>query len=125
MDFGYTNPNDTEGLMDLMSCGAQILLYSTGRGSCTGSVIAPVVKVTGNPLTYQFMQDDMDYNAGKIISNGLTLDEAGIELSELIIDTALGQKTKSEALGHEEYYIMYKHQDAKPEMFRDGCKLTF
>ena len=48
MQYGYTNPNDTEGIMDLISVGSQILLFVTGRGSVIGSPVAPLVKITGN-----------------------------------------------------------------------------
>ena len=48
MQFGYTNPNDTEGIMDLICAGAQIVLFITGRGSVIGSAVAPLIKVTGN-----------------------------------------------------------------------------
>jgi altronate hydrolase len=60
MQFGYTNPNDTEGLMDLISAGSQIVLFVTGRGSVIGSPVAPLVKVTGNSATFRAMEDDMD-----------------------------------------------------------------
>src|SRR5439155_27026208 len=57
MQFGYTNPNDTEGIMDLIAAGAQIVLFVTGRGSVIGSPISPLVKVTGNTRTFARMQD--------------------------------------------------------------------
>ena len=55
MQFGYTNPNDSEGIMDLISSGAQIVLFVTGRGSVIGSPVAPLIKITGNTRTYQRM----------------------------------------------------------------------
>lgn len=121
MQFGYTNPNDTEGLMDLISVGCQILIYTTGRGSVTGSPIAPTIKVTGNSRTYRRMEGDMDFDAGRLLDGGLSLDEAGEELLDLIVDTAAGRPTKPEALGHREYFIMYKHQDA-PSL-EAGCRV--
>jgi len=51
MQFGYTNPNDTEGLMDLISAGSQVVLFVTGRGSVIGSPVAPLIKITGNSAT--------------------------------------------------------------------------
>lgn len=110
MQFGYTNPNDTEGLMDLISCGAQIVLFVTGRGSVIGSPIAPLLKVTGNSTTYQALQDDMDFDAGRVLTGELSLPAAGRELLELVVRTAAGHPSKPEALGHREYFIMYKHQ---------------
>src|SRR5690606_25006210 len=64
LQFGYTNPNDTEGLMDLISAGAQVVLFITGRGSVIGSPVAPLIKVTGNSATYRALEEDMDFDAG-------------------------------------------------------------
>ena len=80
MQFGYTNPNDTEGIMDLISVGSQILLFVTGRGSVIGSPVAPLVKITGNSETYRNLPDDIDFNAGRLLTGERTLDELGDEL---------------------------------------------
>lgn len=121
MQFGYTNPNDNEGLMDLLSAGSQILLYTTGRGSCTGSVVSPVVKVTGNSNTYRKLSEDMDFDAGPIMRGEKSLDEAAAELLDLVCDIASGQQSKPEALGHREYFVMFKHQDT-PSL-EAGCRV--
>jgi altronate hydrolase len=120
MQFGYTNPNDTEGIMDLISCGAQIVLFVTGRGSVIGSPVAPLIKVTGNSRTFERMKDDMDFNAGTILEGSKTLDEAAMELMKMVGDVAAGMPSKPEALGHREYFVMYKHQDT-PELAA-GCR---
>jgi altronate hydrolase len=111
MQFGYTNPNDTEGIMDLIAAGAQIVLFITGRGSVIGSAVAPLIKVTGNARTYRNMTEDMDFNAGGVLSGEVTMDEAAGELMDLIADVASGQPSKPERLGHREFFLMYKHQD--------------
>ncbi len=123
MSFGYTNPNDTEGLMDLISGGSQIVLFVTGRGSVIGSPVAPLVKVTGNTRTYERLQEDMDFNAGRILSGEMTLDEAALELADLMCDIASGKPSKPEALGHSEYHIVYKYQDPHAAG-DDGCRLA-
>src|SRR5690606_30108350 len=120
MQFGYTNPNDTEGLMDLISAGAQVVLFVTGRGSVIGSPIAPLIKVTGNSTTFRAMEDDMDFDAGGILRQELTLAEAGRRLEALVRHVAAGRPTKPERLGHREYFIMYKHQDT-PSLAA-GCR---
>jgi altronate hydrolase len=120
MQFGYTNPNDTEGIMDLISTGAQIVLFITGRGSVIGSAVAPLIKITGNDRTYKNMSGDMDFNAGRILSGQLSLDEASLELMDLIADTAAGHPSKPEMLGHREFFLMYKHQDS-PSL-EVGCR---
>jgi altronate hydrolase len=120
MQFGYTNPNDTEGIMDLISAGSQIVLFVTGRGSVIGSPVSSLVKVTGNTQTYRRMMDDMDFNAGRVLTGEMTLDQAADELRDMVIGVACGQPSKPEALGHREYFIMYKHQDTPP--LEIGCR---
>jgi len=110
MQFGYTNPNDTEGIMDLIATGAQIVLFVTGRGSVIGSPVAPLIKVTGNSRTFARMNEDMDFDAGRVLSGEITLDQAGRELMEMVGDVASGAASKPEGLGHREYFVMYKHQ---------------
>jgi altronate hydrolase len=120
MQFGYTNPNDTEGIMDLISVGAQIVLFVTGRGSVIGSPIAPLIKITGNSTTYRRMEEDMDFDAGRVLTGEMTLAQAGRELGGEVVRVASGTPSKPEALGHREYFIMYKHQDT-PSL-STGCR---
>jgi altronate dehydratase large subunit len=120
MQFGYTNPNDSEGLMDLLSAGAQILLFVTGRGSVIGSPVAPLIKITGNAQTYRRMRDDMDFDASPVLETAEPLDAAAARLAELVFRVASGDRSKPEALGHREYFIMYKHQET-PSL-REGCR---
>lgn len=111
MQFGITNPNDNEGLMDLISCGCQLVFLVTGRGNVVGSAVAPVLKITGNSRTYARMGEDMDFDAGKVLSGECTMDELTSELSALVVQTAAGALTKAEQLGHREYFIPYKFQE--------------
>lgn len=120
MQFGYTNPNDSEGIMDLISSGAQIVLFVTGRGSVIGSPIAPLIKITGNTQTYQRMIEDMDFNAGRVLTGEISLADAGDELLALVTRIAAGEAAKPELLGHREYFVMYKHQDT-PSLTA-GCR---
>lgn len=120
MQFGYTNPNDSEGIMDLISGGSQIVLFVTGRGSVIGSPVSPLIKITGNQRTYDRMIEDMDFNAGPVLTGEQTLDQAAQSLLELVLRVASGQPTKPEKLGHREYFIMYKHQDT-PSLAA-GCR---
>lgn len=111
MDFGITNPSDNEGLLDLTTCGAHIVFLVTGRGNVVGNAVAPCIKITGNADTYNHMIEDMDFNAGTTLSGERTLDESAQDLSDLVIRVASGEKSKSEALGHHEFHIIYKYQD--------------
>jgi altronate hydrolase len=120
MQFGYTNPNDTEGIMDLIAAGSQIILFITGRGSVIGAPVAPLVKITGNDQTYRNLSDDIDFNAGRLLTGARSLDELGDELVTLVAKVASGAPTKPERLGHREYFITYKHQDTPP--LEVGCR---
>ncbi|WP_172327227.1 UxaA family hydrolase [Mangrovicoccus sp. HB161399] len=79
--------------------GAQVLVFTTGRGSAFGSKPAPTIKVATNDTLYEAMPDDMDLNAGDVVSKGVSLQEKGSEILEMVIATASGQATKSELLG--------------------------
>ena len=107
--WGYPNINDTTEVVEMIACGAQVILFSTGCGSVVGSAIAPVVKVCANPETYRRMEGDMDVDAGRIIEGRATFAEVGAEIVELVRALVHGEPTKSEALGHQEFVLGYKH----------------
>lgn len=111
MEFGITNPNDNEGLMALISCGCQLVFLVTGRGNVVGSAVAPVLKITGNSKTFAHMREDMDFDAGPVLSGMCTREEIALRLAEMVAENAGGNQTKSEALGHKEYFIPYKYQE--------------
>lgn len=96
---------DIDSITGMVAGGAQIVVFTTGRGTPTGCPIAPVIKVTGNAQTYENMIDNIDINAGKVITEGATLDEIGKEIFDLMIRVANGDLTKAESLGHKEFGI--------------------
>jgi altronate dehydratase large subunit len=106
--FGFPNPNDIWEMNELIASGAHCVLFTTGRGSVAGSAIAPVIKICANPETYQRMAEDMDINAGRVLYDEATLDEVAEEIVEKVIRVAQGEKTCSEALGHQEFVLGYK-----------------
>lgn len=110
--FGFPNISDNAEIAELMSCGAHLTLFTTGRGSVVGSAIAPVIKITGNPATYRRMAEDMDVNAGRVLEGTATLDEVGEEIFRLTLAVAAGAVTRSEELGHREFILTYKSADA-------------
>ena len=73
-----------------------------------GSPIAPVIKICANPGTYAKMEEDMDINAGKVISGESDINDISNEIMNDIIETASGSLTASEALGHQEFVLLYK-----------------
>lgn len=106
--WGFPNPNDNSEITEMIASGAHLILFTTGRGSVVGSVISPVIKICANPVTYSRMPDDMDINAGKIITDGINIDSVSDELLSKINAICCGEKTKSENLGHSEFHICYK-----------------
>ncbi|MCI8513609.1 MAG: UxaA family hydrolase [Lachnospiraceae bacterium] len=96
---------DIDSITGMVAGGAQIVVFTTGRGTPTGCPIAPVVKVTGNSQTYENMIDNIDINAGKVITEGVTLDEMGKEIFDMLVRVANGDLTKAESLGHKEFGI--------------------
>jgi altronate dehydratase large subunit len=106
--FGFPNISDVGEIGELMACGCHLTIFTTGRGSVVGSAVAPIIKVCGNPLTYDRLPDDMDINAGAILSGKVTLDDVAAELREVVLQTASGVPTKSERLGHQEFLLTYK-----------------
>jgi len=111
--FGFPNISDNAEIVELISCGAHLTLFTTGRGSVVGSAISPVIKVCANPQTYEQLPDDMDVNAGRILRAQATLDEVRDEIFALVLQVARGEPSKSEGLGHQEFILTYKSFTAK------------
>ncbi|MCO6384710.1 altronate dehydratase [Oceanicola sp. 502str15] len=79
--------------------GANLVCFTTGRGSCFGSMPAPTIKLATNTPMYGRMTGDMDVNCGTVIDGDKSLDEVGQEIFEKMLAVASGEKSKSEALG--------------------------
>ena len=106
--FGFPNISDNAEIVEMMASGAHLTLFVTGRGSVVGSALAPVIKIAANPVMYDRLSEDMDVNAGRIISGEASLDEIGDEIYDSLLKVAAGEPTKSEALGHAEFILTYK-----------------
>ncbi|EDS78556.1 D-galactarate dehydratase [Clostridium botulinum C str. Eklund] len=100
-----TPGQDIESITGMVAGGAQIVLFTTGRGTPTGCPIAPVIKVTGNPNTFLNMKDNIDINAGTIIEGKESISEVGEKIFNEMIEVLNGKLTKSEALNHREFGI--------------------
>ncbi len=79
--------------------GANLLAFTTGRGSMFGSKPAPCLKLATNTPMYQRLEEDMDINCGEILDGTATLEEMGQRIFELMLRTASGAPSKSELLG--------------------------
>ncbi|MBO5543185.1 MAG: UxaA family hydrolase [Oscillospiraceae bacterium] len=103
--FMDTPGEDIDSITGMVAGGAQIVVFTTGRGTPTGCPIAPVIKVTGNPETYERMIDNIDINAGRVILEEASLEEVGQEIFDMMIRVSNGDLTKAESLGHKEFGI--------------------
>src|SRR6056300_536245 len=85
--------------------GANLICFTTGRGSCFGSYPSPTIKLASNTPMYERMVGDMDINCGSVIDGTKTLDEMGQEIFDFVLRIASGEQTKSEAMevGEEEF----------------------
>lgn len=79
--------------------GANVVCFTTGRGSAYGCKPAPSIKIATNTPMYERMRDDMDINCGDIL-DGVSVEDKGREIFEEIIAVASGKKSKSEDLGY-------------------------
>jgi len=82
-----------------IASGANLICFTTGRGSMFGSKPAPTIKLASNSPMYQRLEEDMDINCGLILDGKLSVQEMGQQIFEQILRHASGEPTKSEALG--------------------------
>ncbi|MEG2175534.1 MAG: UxaA family hydrolase [Oscillibacter sp.] len=100
-----TPGNDPSSVAAMVAGGAQVVVFSTGRGSPVGNPLVPVIKITGNKLTFAKMEDNIDVDASPLIYGSKTLEGLGDELYQLVRDVASGMETKAETLGFTEMAI--------------------
>ena len=79
-----------------VASGANIICFTTGRGSCFGFKPTPSIKIATNTNMYNKLSEDMDINAGTIMDNVASVNEVGKEIFDKIISVASGEKSKSE-----------------------------
>ncbi|MFX0028298.1 MAG: UxaA family hydrolase [Candidatus Hermodarchaeota archaeon] len=93
---------DVVSMTALAAAGANIIVFTTGRGTPFGSPVAPVIKICGNPRTCDYMANNIDIDASQIITNGKSIEEISDLLWKKLLDVCNGEKTVAEKLGFEE-----------------------
>lgn len=87
---------DIDAMAGMAAAGAQIIVFTTGRGTPVGFPAVPVIKVSSNSSIFKTMQGDIDINAGTILNGRKSLGEVGKEIYECILATANGKLTCAE-----------------------------
>jgi altronate hydrolase len=90
---------DPVGTTGQIAGGCQIVCFTTGRGSVSGFKPAPCLKLATNTAMYRRLEEDMDLNCGAILDGTATVEEMGERIFALILETASGRPTRSEAQG--------------------------
>ena len=90
---------DPVSVTGMVAGGANVVCFTTGRGSVFGCKPVPSLKLATNTPMYSRMAEDMDINCGPVVDGDLSVEEMGARIFRLVLDTASGQKSKSEALG--------------------------
>ena len=111
--FEYAQPVTTKGLVFMdtpgydpvsatgqVAGGANLICFTTGRGSAYGCAPSPSLKLSTNTALWVKQEDDIDINCGDVIDGGASIDEMGERIFRLMLDTASGRKTKSEVHGY-------------------------
>jgi altronate dehydratase large subunit len=96
---------DVASVTHMVASGAQVVVFTSGRGSTTGHAVAPVLKVTGNPTTYRNLVDNIDLNAGTILDGGESLNSVGGRIFDLVVEVASGRQTKAESLDFQDFIV--------------------
>ncbi|MDA8193507.1 MAG: UxaA family hydrolase [Thermaerobacter sp.] len=107
-----TPGHDVMQLVGMVAGGAQVVVFTTGRGTPTGSAIAPVIKVSTRTELFRSLGRHIDLDAGPVIDGYLTVDQVGEQLLRKIVAVANGERVAAERLGHREFGIFQGWTDA-------------
>lgn len=99
--------------------GAHVTVFSTGRGTPIGNAVMPLIKITGNPKTYQKLASILDFNAG-VVLEGATIEETGEGLYGYLLEVANGKQTKSEI--NENYEFTIPRENARKNAKNSFCQ---
>ncbi|KUH59527.1 carbohydrate hydrolase [Tractidigestivibacter scatoligenes] len=98
---------DIESVSGMVAGGAQVVIFSSGRGTPTGCALAPVIKVTGNDETFSSMGENIDFDASGVITQGESVHDEGKRLLELLERVCSGEQAASERLGFDDFSLYH------------------
>jgi altronate hydrolase len=90
---------DPASITGQVASGANLVCFTTGRGSAFGFKPAPSIKLATNTPMYERLEEDMDVNCGEILDKGVPVEEMGERIFRMLLSVASGEPSKSEALG--------------------------
>ncbi len=96
----------------MAAAGYVIHTFPTGQGNVVGNPIVPVIKISGNPRTLRTMSEHIDVDVTGVLTREMTIDQAGDALIDMIMRTANGRNTATEALGHREFSMTKLYRSA-------------
>ncbi len=91
---------EPEILTGLASAGANVIVFTTGRGAPQGFPFVPVIKITGNARTWEHLQDHMDFSVASVMEGSESLPQAGQRLLQEVAEVSSGRMTKAEINGY-------------------------
>ncbi len=97
---------DTESMAGLAAAGAQVIIFTTGRGTPAGFPCVPVIKIVSNSRTFGEMEGDFDVNAGTLLE-GETLEDVSKRIKGKLISVLNGEKTRAEQNSQEGVICLY------------------
>jgi altronate hydrolase len=110
--YRYAEPVGTRGLVFMdtpgydpvsatgqIAGGANLIAFTTGRGSMFGAKPVPSIKLATNTPMFRRLEEDMDINCGEVLDGTASIDEMGSRIFDLMLRTASGERSKSELLG--------------------------
>ena len=98
---------DIESVSGMVCGGAQVCIFTSGRGTPIGNPIVPIIKITGNKYTFEKMEDNIDLNTSPIIEGRATTREMGDELFDMLLEVCDGKQTKAETYGFNDFAIYH------------------
>jgi len=98
---------EPQALTGLVAAGAQVLVFSTGRGAPQGFPLAPVIKVSGNSTTCRHLRDHIDVDVSDVLTGGRDLATAGRRILRAVIGAANGRLARAEHTGYDHLVDIY------------------